>query len=470
MTAINLGGAVAENDRDLNEYFLRTADFEAFCSLKYDIVLGVKGSGKSAISRILADPSWQVAQLSNVDVIPLLDLNNEVLLQRLAQDWTPESMRAIWLACFASVVGSHLVREYGSTRNLGDLSKMLSESGLAELDVAGTPALKRIVDLFSRIVPEASVHITETGTPVITGAFKTKQDSKRESSLNLALVPRILGEIEQVLAGLDRRCLIVIDRLDEAFSGEKELEGHALRSLLQGQLDVRAACERWQVASFLRPDILNGVTSSSGFRNLDHLRVLPLSWTNEAIMNMLARRLRWSLTIDEDAPLDDSLYGIIPRRLNLHDEYDKWGQVAGVYWLSIHSAGHPNQPSPRNILTLLDLALHHARRGRKRAAGKPAIAPTHLSAAWRDLSDMRFADTLQAEFPGLRGLLEALRYSPAVITADELAMRIAKATPASQGVEPSDLVESGLLEARGPDSFRFNRLYWPALEVRHARQ
>lgn len=461
---------MAENDPELRKYFLRTADFQAFCSLNYDLVLGVKGSGKSAISRMLTDRDFPLDKLDDVDVLPILDVNSEVLLRKLSRDLQYDSMRAIWMACFASVVGSHLVREYGATRDLKDLSRLLTESGLAELDVSSTPALTRLLNVFSRVTPAATVQVTETGSPIFTATFNAKPSEPEGAALDLTQVPRVLEQIEQALAKLRRRCLVVIDRLDEAFLEAKELEGPALRSLLQSQLDVKSISRQWKVATFLRPDILGQVTSISGLRSMDHLRVLPLSWTNDAIRSMIGHRLRWSLGIGEDVPLNDSLYGMIPRHLNMRDERDVNQSVAGVYWLSEHSAGHPGVPSPRNAITLLDLAIRHARQGRERPGANTAIATPHLVSAWRDLSKMRLTDTLQAEYPELREILKVLHYSPVVISRDRLMKRIRQAARTDRRIEPSDLVESGLLATSGPQAFRFNRLYWHALDIKSLRK
>src|SRR5438874_13255296 len=67
---LRLGSSVAESDDDLQDYFVETESFRSLIRGDGDIVAGDKGTGKSAIFKILAAQYENIPELKRVDVIP----------------------------------------------------------------------------------------------------------------------------------------------------------------------------------------------------------------------------------------------------------------------------------------------------------------------------------------------------------------------------------------------------------------
>ena len=64
----DIGSSVAEFDPRLAGYFLETQVYQDFLAEKYDIISGDKGTGKSAIFRIVKHRYKFLPTLSNVEV------------------------------------------------------------------------------------------------------------------------------------------------------------------------------------------------------------------------------------------------------------------------------------------------------------------------------------------------------------------------------------------------------------------
>ena len=62
---MSFGASVAEHDNDLKDYFVQTSTFNKFISDQGDVVAGDKGTGKSAIYRVLKENYREYPQLGS---------------------------------------------------------------------------------------------------------------------------------------------------------------------------------------------------------------------------------------------------------------------------------------------------------------------------------------------------------------------------------------------------------------------
>ena len=81
----DFGSSVAEFDSRLQEYFLETQVYRDFVAGKIDIVSGDKGTGKSAIFRIVRDRYKFVPSLGDVEILPGFNEKGNPVFQRLTQ-------------------------------------------------------------------------------------------------------------------------------------------------------------------------------------------------------------------------------------------------------------------------------------------------------------------------------------------------------------------------------------------------
>jgi hypothetical protein len=82
---LDLGKSVAEFDDALERYFVETEPFRALVGNRADVIAGDKGTGKTAMFRILAKRYPQTPELSKVEVITGFNPSGNPVFQRLAQ-------------------------------------------------------------------------------------------------------------------------------------------------------------------------------------------------------------------------------------------------------------------------------------------------------------------------------------------------------------------------------------------------
>jgi hypothetical protein len=82
---LDLGNSVAEHDALLERYFVETATFEAIIGDKADVVAGDKGTGKTALFKILEKRYASVPELNKVEVLPAFNPTGSPVFQRLAE-------------------------------------------------------------------------------------------------------------------------------------------------------------------------------------------------------------------------------------------------------------------------------------------------------------------------------------------------------------------------------------------------
>src|SRR5438105_3265932 len=80
---LDLGKSVAEFDDALERYFVETDTFRDLVANKGDIVAGDKGTGKTALFRILAKRYRDYPELGNVEVVPGFNPTGSPVFQQL---------------------------------------------------------------------------------------------------------------------------------------------------------------------------------------------------------------------------------------------------------------------------------------------------------------------------------------------------------------------------------------------------
>ncbi|RYF57264.1 MAG: hypothetical protein EOO27_16060 [Comamonadaceae bacterium] len=66
LARLDIGKSVAENDQNLGSYFVPTVALEDFVMDRYDLIRGVKGSGKSALLKVVVSRQAEHPELQDV--------------------------------------------------------------------------------------------------------------------------------------------------------------------------------------------------------------------------------------------------------------------------------------------------------------------------------------------------------------------------------------------------------------------
>jgi hypothetical protein len=131
---LDLGASVAEFDEALENYFVETNTFRALVDVRVDIVAGDKGTGKTAIYRILQKRYSRLPQLSRVEVLAAFNPTGSPVFQRLGEQASYEEgiYVRLWKTYIFSLVGNWLLDVWdGSfTSTMPSLEQLLAEDDL----------------------------------------------------------------------------------------------------------------------------------------------------------------------------------------------------------------------------------------------------------------------------------------------------------------------------------------------------
>lgn len=108
LSNLSIGESIAETDEGLDRYFVNTHTFNVLLRGEKDIVAGDKGTGKTALYRILIKRARSLPELRNVQVIPAFNLTGNPIFQELLKVpvQTEGQYIAFWKTYFLSLVGN----------------------------------------------------------------------------------------------------------------------------------------------------------------------------------------------------------------------------------------------------------------------------------------------------------------------------------------------------------------------------
>lgn len=486
LQALDIGDDVAEFDERLSSYFIETSSFRDIVADKADLILGAKGSGKSAIFRHLANPEADIPELNDVDIIPASNVQGSVIFRRLSASppISEPAYRFIWFIFIVAMIANHLLSSYEGILNLDRLAKLIDAADLRVGSPISLRLWEKIEGLISSIARRLEIEgELEFGIPKLPikargkGILRSNDAANHPSTEEEVDLEEILLICADNLARLEKRCWIVFDRLDEAFEHSPSLESVVLRGLMRAHLDVASYGSSIRTKLFLRSDIMDRITLRQGFVNATHLRRLNLQWDQEGIIDLLGRRIMSNEAIAEVFGMEsedlknrsgrlDVCYHIFPSRM-----YD----VSLFTWISLFTTDASQALNPRNVLTLARLARQDQLAVYDRDDPDLASVPSLISAdammsAFGALSRLRLEDTVYAEFNSLRPVLQALQGKPARLTRQELANYLGAATNSLKFKTTLETLEyAGIVSVNGRSEITVAKLYRRALDMYQER-
>ncbi|MCL4822123.1 MAG: hypothetical protein KJ067_23600 [Vicinamibacteria bacterium] len=471
---LDIGKSVAEFDDSLERYFVETEPFRALVEGRADVIAGDKGTGKTAMYRILRKRYPTIPELSTVEVITGFNISGNPVFQRLAQQplLTESQYSTVWKAYVVSLVGNWLLDLYeGSTsESVQRLDTLLANTGLRSQDDTPQTVFSKITNTISRLTSprsaELGLTISETGLPVITPKLEfggAEPDVPKEIPHEHAL-----GLLNRCLADSGLTAWVVLDRLDEAFQGFPSTEIPALRALLRTYLDL-LEFDRVKLKLFIRRDLFRKIIRG-GFVNLTHVnaRKIEIVWDEDDLLNLLCRRIRESPGVIKALGLEEKsdqevFAALVPEQVDV-------GERKPTTWSWMMSRirdGNQIKP-PRNLIDLVGKAREaqlrrEDREARQYSAELPILEQDSLRRALTRLSNERVEDTLLAEAGSDAPLIERFRGKKAEHNASTLATLLG-VTEAEVSAAIKPLVEMGFLEQTG-ETFKVPMLYRDGLEI-----
>jgi hypothetical protein len=469
---LDLGSSVAEFDQQLETYFVETQSFLDLIENRRDIIAGDKGTGKTAIFKILHRRYTSLPALRNTIVVPAFNPSGNPIFQALAEKEAMEEpeYNRFWKAYILSIVGNWVLRtnRYRPKSKLHALDILLRGLELRSDADGVKPIFDRVLGKIGRLFNwksvEFSINVTESGytfTPKVELGDKESRDTTVPVEKCLSLLNDCLDEIGKTV-------WVALDRLDEAFQGFPDAEVPALRALLRTYLDLQEY-SRITVKLFIRRDLFSRVVKG-GFVNLSHInaRKIELRWDEDDLKTLLCRRVRQNASFCDDLAIaatdNDQLFSrLFPEQVDQGSRKP----ATWVWMMSRISDGNGIKP-PRNLIDLVSFAREAQLRREDRSpreitVDEEIIESDSLRSALSQLSETRVTDTLLAEAKSEVPLIEKFRRGKAEHSASSLAKLFGvKVENVTDKIKP--LVHLGFLSEVG-SNYKVPILYRSGLEI-----
>ncbi|HEY5382473.1 MAG TPA: hypothetical protein VIJ65_09460 [Acidobacteriaceae bacterium] len=476
---LRLGESIAETDEGLDRYFVNTHTFNVLIRGEKDIIAGDKGTGKTALYRILKKRARVVEELRTTQVVTAFNLTGNPIFQELLKIPIQGEGQyiAFWKTYFLALVGNWMLDQEAIVRqsSIRRVEFFLSQNNLKTTDTTPKGVFSKILAKFpkrSLRSAEIDLGIAEHGMPHIKP--KVEYESSTVQPISFFGVDYWAGLqlLESSLKESNLTVWIALDRLDEAFQGFPAVEIPALRALLRTYLDLREI-KNLAVKLFLRKDLFRKIISG-GFVNLTHVnaRKIEIFWRDEDLKHLLIRRVRDSEQICDELRLrgldnDESFTKIFPNKVSQGEK-----QSTTWNWIMSRIRDGNGVIAPRNLVDLVERARAEQVQSdlitpREYQEGTSLIEAESIRKAHKTLSKERVEDTLFSEAADLSQILEKFRHKKAEYDIDALCALLGLEEDSAR-VVVRDLRDVGFLEEVG-NAFKVPMLYREGLNIRQGK-
>jgi len=171
---LELGNSVAESDEALERYFVETKAFRDLISDNADIIAGDKGTGKTALYKILRGRYASIRELNGIEVLAAFNPVGNPVFQRLTEVKGMEEGNyiALWKTYFFSLVSNWLLDLYDGvlTDEMNGLERLLDRTGLSTADDAPETVFSQLMNRLRDLTPKSAsmdVVLTPQGIPIL---------------------------------------------------------------------------------------------------------------------------------------------------------------------------------------------------------------------------------------------------------------------------------------------------------------
>lgn len=464
---LDLGADVAEREEHLLEYFISTRAFHEAQEGTKTVIIGPKGSGKSAILRAL---SQQHGSNTHAIVITPETFATSVLQQFVENSkglWQQrESFTSAWIfTILFEVFRRASVRPTRAKKSLRKIREfLLDHSQYQEFD------------LFTRFVHRLSrIEAIKLGDYEI--SIKTRELQKLHGLADLySLIP----DLRKVLSD---EIVVLIDELDEGWDNSEHANDF-VAALMMAAIRVQSMGLRVRMVAFLRSEIFDIVKSQ--IDHLDKLRssIGHIKWRHRDLAALVIRRIAYSIGAPSDDIDVEFIHTTFPESL---------GSMSGFNYMVSRTSRRP-----REILQFIRLAHSAALEGRHAYFTRRSILVAEEEFSRWKLEHV--CTEYRWIFPGLEHLLSYFRESPPILTKEQVTESVSAFLLDSTGSTPEwaptpiDAIqimyqveflgiktqkpESHLLEmfdfaydrptanVRRSDAFMIHPAFWSSLEIR----
>jgi len=308
ISAINWGDDSAERDPCLLDYFITSDAFDRLNNKSKSIVVGRKGSGKSALRKKLEAGFAKDNETYVVNLSPSFNSIRNILNDKDITDggfgqeifFQHTWLRQIYLDCLCQV-GNGAKGKYVSE------SLEFARKVAVELNRTSKDFVENVSDILSKL--------------------KVKAGSLGEYGLALEKELRNVAEVDSLqhhvasIANSGAKFVILVDDLDLGWDNSL-VANNLLLGLLSASSSLTALSDNIYVCVFLREDVysilITQTQHSDKYRNIQ-----PLRWTHENLIKMLNKRINFNRAKNELDHLPNPFHTVFPETIGT-SKTDNW--------------------------------------------------------------------------------------------------------------------------------------------------
>lgn len=386
LTDLEFGAEEAEKDALLAKSLVRRRELESALGQRKSLVVGDRGSGKSAIFKLIATRYAAAVTHDPVHICPVSNAGDLVHRVVVEDAWSnADTLRAAWLVAIASVAAGSIPAS-GPKQLRRDANSLRAAVGLPVTPTnLGTRLLRAAVRPFVGTTLRFAVGPInlEAQLPSGSAAAHTRASIDVES---------FLEDLDKFLSQCGSRTLVMFDRIDETYKYDRAKQETFIQALLQAESRV-STCRSIALLLFLRTDLfeLHDIQEKNKLVS----RTLNLRWSEEEWLELFVRRavanvplqhITEPIVIDHSgADISSALRLLVPAVIE--------GQPADR-WLTDSLRNGNGDVSPRLAVLLLYLARDRSARPREIVETLPLFSVEALTSAMTALSELSFSEVV----------------------------------------------------------------------------
>lgn len=469
LAGLDLGSSVAENDQNLDSYFVPTIALNSFLADRYDLILGGKGSGKSALLRVAVSKQTEFKELKNVFLHVATEHTGEPSFKRAFETlikgaYTEKDLVNAWKTYLLNLSLDALER----TEDTQERRAAIDFSEKIGIRYRTESPYKKVLWSLLRILHIKSFTI---GADSVQAEFPDAPPDIWTKSEEVLDFPEAFRLCVKAFETINTRCWILVDRLDAAFQDDPELEKAALKGLLTAYKDFMGQINlRFKL--FFRTDLFDQVTTGTGFRELTHVMdrtSSPISWDSDKLLVMILERFLFNKSVQEkygvtkddlrDEELRSTLFfSIFPNQIDIGSKKsDSWT------WIYNRIRDGNNIRTPRDLHALVTSAAKKQYEmlsiGGDEYSTELILSPA-VKAGLAQMSSDKLRTTLIAENPSLEKAIRAFSKGKAEHNGESLKSLLGE----SWTEIIVDLERIGLIEKVG-EAWKIPLIYRDGLDI-----
>lgn len=307
LRSIEWGDDSAERDVDLLSYFIDTESYGRLARKSKTIVIGRKGSGKSALRKKLENDFSQKSDTHVVNISPKYSSIRNILNETSLSEGFGEEIffQHSWLRQMMldslCLVGHRAKGKYASESL--DFARGISR----DLNRTSKDLVENISEILGRIRAKAG-NLGELGLHL------------EKELRNVADVDSLEHHLKEI-ANSGAQLVIMVDDLDLGWDNS-QISNNLLLGLLSASSYMKSLSQNIHVFIFLREDVysilMEKTQHSDKYRNVERIR-----WTKDGLISLLSERVRHNYRKNGEDCIDNPFDIVFPTTIGTHNT-DNW--------------------------------------------------------------------------------------------------------------------------------------------------